>query len=229
MIKNNPKLVSPFNRLTAVYRLLICLIFAILFYFLIPVGRMNGFTHVFSAWDIFSLGMILLSWTTFFTTSSQQMRGMAKLQDETRTIIFIIVLVSTFASLLAVLLLIISKDEGRINKEVHLVVAIAGMAFSWFLVHTVFTLRYAHLYYGDSPAKPSVHAGGLNFPEEEKPDYIDFAYFSFVIGMTFQVSDVQITSKKIRRLALLHGILSFGFNTIIVALTINVIAGLGKN
>jgi uncharacterized membrane protein len=73
-----------------------------------------------------------------------------------------------------------------------------------------------------------MHAGGLVFPDDDKPGYSDFAYFSFVLGMTFQVSDIQITSKRLRRIALLHGILSFGFNTIIVALTINVIAGLTK-
>ena len=72
------------------------------------------------------------------------------------------------------------------------------------------------------------YMGGLIFPGEDKPDYLDFAYFSFVLGMTFQVSDIQISSKPLRKLALLHGILSFGFNTIIVALTINIIAGLNK-
>lgn len=225
--KSVAKAIHAFNRIKAIYRLLTCLILAALFYFLIPSNKMNGFTHILSAWDIFSVCLIILSWLTFFTIGPYQIRNLAKLQDESRSITFIIVLVSNFASLLCILLLLIS-NTSKMSEEISLLVAIAGMAFSWVLVHTIFTLRYAHLYYGDSPTRPDTHAGGLNFPGEEKPDYIDFAYFSFVLGMTFQVSDVEITSRRLRRLALLHGILSFGFNTIIVAITINVIAGLTK-
>jgi uncharacterized membrane protein len=101
------------------------------------------------------------------------------------------------------------------------------MVFSWFLIHTIFTLRYAHIYYGDHPSTPEKYHGGLSFPDDATPEYIDFAYFSFVLGMTFQVSDVDITSKRFRKLALWHSLLSFGFNTIMIALTINVIAGYG--
>jgi uncharacterized membrane protein len=94
-------------------------------------------------------------------------------------------------------------------------------------MHTVFSLRYAHLFYRESGAAPSEGlAGGLAFPEEPEPDYLDFAYFAFVIGMTCQVSDVQITSRPIRHLALLHGVLSFAFNTVILALSVNIISGL---
>ena len=102
------------------------------------------------------------------------------------------------------------------------------MMLSWIMVHTLFGFHYAHLYYGDDTNDPSSHAEGLEFPKEKKPDYLDFAYFAFVIGMTFQVSDVDITGRSIRRVALLHGLLSFGLNTFVVALTINLIAGLLK-
>jgi uncharacterized membrane protein len=91
-------------------------------------------------------------------------------------------------------------------------------------VHTVFALRYAHIYYDcDEHGKA---AGGLNFPDEDSPDYLDFAYFSFVIGMTSQVSDVNISGRSMRRLALLHGLISFGFNLSILGLCINMISGL---
>ena len=90
----------------------------------------------------------------------------------------------------------------------------------------MFAYRYALLYYGDHPLDPDVHTVGLQIPNELWPDYLDFAYFSFVIGMTFQVSDIEISSRQIRRVALVHGILSFLFNTVIVALTINVIVDL---
>ena len=107
-------------------------------------------------------------------------------------------------------------------------IAIIGMILSCFFIHTIFTLRYAHIFYGDDDENPKTHAGGLEFPDDIKPDYLDFAYFSFVLGMTFQVSDVQITSKYLRRLAMWHGLLSFGYNTIMIALTINLIAGFGN-
>ena len=102
--------------------------------------------------------------------------------------------------------------------------AILSIVCSWGLVHTVFTLRYAHLFYGDDPTQTK-RPGGLDFPHEPEPDYLDFAYFSFVIGMTSQVSDVAIGSKPMRRPALVHGVLSFLFNTIIIALTISGLAG----
>jgi uncharacterized membrane protein len=96
------------------------------------------------------------------------------------------------------------------------------------IVPTVFSLRYAHKFYGDHPDEGRDEiAGGLDFPgKDQRPDYLDFAYFSFVIGMTFQVSDVQITSRDFRSLVLLHGVLSFAFNTVILALTINTLSSL---
>ena len=139
--------------------------------------------------------------------------------------IFAIVVVSTFAGLLAVILLLINKDI----EPIDLIVAILGMFLSWFLVHTTFTMRYAHLYYGDKRKEKSEKRGsGLEFPGNDEPDFIDFAYFSFVLGMTFQVSDVEISSREIRRLSLLHSLIAFIFNTVIVALTINALAGLSK-
>jgi uncharacterized membrane protein len=109
-----------------------------------------------------------------------------------------------------------------------LLAALPAMLFSWAIIHTTFGFHYANRYYDDAEGDPKIHAGGLDFPNEKNPDYLDFAYFSFVIGMTFQVSDVTITSRKIRRLALLHGLISFALNTFVVALTINLIAGLKK-
>ena len=102
------------------------------------------------------------------------------------------------------------------------------VASSWCLTHTIFTIRYAHLYYAqDDPDAPDDAPGeGLDFPDEKNPDFLDFAYFSFVIGMTFQVSDVQITARPIRRIALLHGLVSFLFNTVVLALSINLASSL---
>ena len=178
-------------------------------------------------WDTFSLCMLIFTWITFKITTPAEIRRQASLQDSSRLVIFIIVLISTMASFFAVLILLTTKNIA--HDTLDFTIAICGMLFSWFLVHTIFTMRYAHIYYGDLESNSNIHAGGLEFPNDDKPGYIDFAYFSFVLGMTFQVSDVEISSKNLRKLALLHGILSFGFNTVIVALTINVVAGLRNN
>src|SRR5260221_12710297 len=153
---------------------------------------------------------------------------MDAVEDTNRVVFFIVTLIRTTASMFAVILLLTTKHETSSLKVLHLAIAITGMALSWSLVHTVFAARYAHLYYSDHKTKPNMHAAGLVFPDEDTPDFVDFAYFSFVLGMTFQVSDVSITSRKIRRMVLWHSLISFGYNAVIIALTINVIAGLGE-
>jgi len=216
---------NAFERLHTIHKIIICVVLAVAMYLLADI-KDNALTRVMIGWNTFSLCLIIMIWITFKITTPEEIRRQAGLQDASRAAIFIIVLISAFASFFAVLLLVISKKKE--TEAFDIPVAIAGMLFSWFLVHTIFTTKYAHIYYGDHETKPDIHAGGLIFPGEDKPDYLDFAYFSFVLGMTFQVSDIQVTSKRLRKLALLHGILSFGFNTIIVALTINIIAGLNK-
>ena len=217
-----------FERLNALHKLLICLFVGLVIYLVVQINHLDLLTHVMIGWDAFSLSMIVMSWITFSITTSKQIRMQAKIQDSSRVIIFIIVLISTFASFLAVILLLLTKKEYKSSETLHLIVAITGMLLSWVLVHTIFTLRYAHIFYDDDEVKPQTHAAGLEFPDDKEPDYLDFAYFSFVLGMTFQVSDVQVTSKRLGRLAMLHGILAFGYNTIMIALTINLIAGFGN-
>lgn len=164
--------------------------------------------------------MIAINWIIFFSTTKDHLYLMAKKQDESLPVIFIIVLITVCFSLLGTVVLILNKD---VNSSV---VSLIGVGLSWMLLHTIFTIRYAHFYYDINDTKNNTHSGGLEFPKEKEPDYIDFAYFSFVIGMTFQVSDVSITSRRIRRIALMHGLISFVFNAIIVALTISILANL---
>jgi uncharacterized membrane protein len=223
--KSKSSFSSIFQKLHPFTKLLICLGIAIIIYLIIQIEHLDLLTHVMIGWDTFSLGMIIMSWITFSITSSKQIRAQSKVQDSGRAVVFSITLIATFASILAVLLLLVTKQRFKSAETIHLMVAVAGMVLSWFLVHTIFTLRYAHIFYGDHESKPGTHAAGLEFPGDTDPDYFDFAYFAFVLGMTFQVSDVQITSKQLRRMAMWHGLLSFGYNTIMIALTINLIAG----
>ena len=225
-MKNNIINISWFNRLHAIHKLLISAVFAIIVYIIFPITHLNTVAHLMVGWDVFCLSIIGLSFVTFFTINSEQLCYQCSKQDESRVIIFLVVLVATIASLLAVVLLITSKSGDSAAKLWELPIAIIGMMCSWILVHTIFTFRYAHIYYDNNEIDFGKSGSGLDFPGDKEPNYLDFAYFSFVLGMTFQVSDVSIHSKRLRKLALLHGLISFGFNTVVVALTINIIAGL---
>jgi uncharacterized membrane protein len=176
----------------------------------------------------FALCAILLMWITVLSSHPREVRKIAKLQDSSRAMIFGFVIVAAIISLAAVYFLLKSaKAHDGTSVNGHILLSITAVFVSWWLVQTIFTMRYAHLYYDtDHDDGTPRKGGGLQFPDELEPDYMDFVYFSFVIGMTFQVSDVGITSRGIRRLAWLHGLISFIFNTAIVALSINVISGL---
>jgi uncharacterized membrane protein len=193
-------------------------------------GRVQPSTQSIATWDVFALSVLVLAWLTILTTPPEKLRARAQMQDVSHIVIFVFVLVAACAGLFAVGFLFLNKSVAvqRPHFFIHLLMSLVAVICSWALVHTVFGLRYAHTYYGDpdGPTGPKPHAGGLDFPGGREPDYMDFAYFSFVIGMTFQVSDVVITSRDFRKLVLLHSMLSFGFNTVILALAINTVAAL---
>ena len=180
-------------------------------------------------WISFALSIIILDWVIILKAHPMEIRRIAKLQDSSRALIFVFVIVASLASLGAMIFLLKgTKGQSDAIKSGHILLSMASVIVSWWLVHTLFTMRYAHMYYDtdtddDGKTKPY---GGLEFPNETQPDYLDFVYFSFVIGMTFQVSDVEISNRGIRRSAWLHGLISFAFNTAIVALSINIISSL---
>lgn len=214
-----------FLRMDAQHRLMVNLgVSGIVLYFIF--NRFSMPVVILLTWMAFALTAIILLWVTFLLSHPREVRKIARLQDSSRTVLFSFVIIASVVSLLAVYFLLKSA-KGHNGTTSHILMAIAAVFLSWWLVHTIFTTRYAHLYYDESrddgtPRK----GGGLQFPDEVDPDYLDFVYFSFVIGMTFQVSDVEITSRHIRRLVWMHGLISFVFNTAIVALSINVISGL---
>jgi uncharacterized membrane protein len=209
-------------KLDAVHRLLIGLGFGIGSYFIFQAMHIRVITRMMMSWDMFSLLMILTIWTIFFNIPENKINLMAKREDESRTVIFIIVVLSVLVSLFGIAVLLKGSSEKYINRNLHEPVSLASIAISWILLHTIFTIHYAHLFYDDDHRKGTC-SGGIVFPGQHKPDYIDFAYFSFIIGMTFQVSDTTISSRPIRRLVLLHSIISFLFNTVIVALTMSIL------
>jgi len=179
-------------------------------------------------WICFAFSLIIPQWIVIVTAHPKDVRRVARLEDSSRTFIFLFVIFASLVSLGAIIFLL-KPDKHLSPGEItqHVLLTTGSVITSWWLVHTVFTMRYAHLFYNANADDSTKAAGGLQFPaDEQEPDYLDFVYFSFVIGMTFQVSDVEISSRSIRRLVLLHGLISFAFNTAIVALSINIISGL---
>ena len=216
-----------FVRSHPLQRIAIGIVLSGIVYFITRSIQLPGLLRTMLLWDVFALTYCVLTWLMFYSHNTEQIRKVARKEDGSRTLVFILILLACFASMLMVLLLILSKDTRQLYMDFYVPVAVAGILLSWFMVHTVFTIHYAYLYYDDAEGKVEAHAGGLEFPESHaQPGFLDFAYFSFVIGMTFQVSDVQVNRPRLRRIVLLHGLLSFGLNTFVVALTINLIAGL---
>jgi uncharacterized membrane protein len=200
---------------------------AILLYFLIG-GWAGTATRFLFAFDGGALVFLAAVWVMMATATPDGMRQRAELEDEGRYA----VLTLSAAAATAILLTIVFELHGLKDLRSDLAglrVALAAgtILLSWFFMNTIFALHYAHGYYGDAdPTSAYKPTGGLAFPGHPEPDYWDFLYFSFVVGMTFQVSDVQIEDHRLRQNVLAHGVLAFFFNVIIVALTINIVAGL---
>ena len=197
----------------------------VLFFPLLP-RDLNGQTRVILAWDAGSLVLLTLYAALFSSERKDRMAEDAERQREAEWTTFWITLAAAVVSLGAV----VAEFSGTRSLPAsacgwHVALVAATLALSWLVTHTLFALRYAHEYYRLGPAAGAA-LGGLDFPGDQPPDYWDFLYFSVVLGMTFQVSDVQITSRKLRRVATLHGVVSFVFNTVIVAVTVNIAAGL---
>ena len=187
----------------------------------LPSG-MHGLTRALFGWDGFCLAFLLLSAHMFSVPRPGGIAADAERQEEGEWTIFWLTVGAVFASFAAIIGEFSAKD---VNGGLRIGVVAATLFLSWLMTHTVFALRYAHEYYELTGGQGAI-ARGLDFPDDDVPDYWDFFYFSLVLGMTFQVSDVQITSRKLRRLAAAHGLLGFLFNTVILALSVNIGAGL---
>ncbi|MEO6521048.1 MAG: DUF1345 domain-containing protein [Mucilaginibacter sp.] len=174
--------------------------------------------------------IIITDWLIILSSHPREMRKIARLKDSSRFMILLFIITGSCVSLFSIIFLLkAGKADHHAGVSQLACLVMGSVMISWWMLHTVFTMSYAHLYYTATPDpddKTDEVVAGLQFPDEKNPDYLDFVYFSFVVGMTFQVSDVEISSRPIRRLVLLHGLISFAFNTAIVALSINVISSL---
>lgn len=204
-------------------RLFMALAFGTFVYLLLPgslfAGNWQLPTRMLVGWNsglAVYLCMALVSLSRF---DLKAVRGRAATADEGAWLILMLTVAASVASLAAVFAeLGAAKGAAPIDKALHLGLAALTIVLSWTFIHAIFTFHYAHEFYGERGS----HKSGLSFPECKQPEYWDFMYFSFVIGMTFQVSDIQVTSPHVRRTVLAHGVLSFFFNLAVLSLAINI-------
>jgi uncharacterized membrane protein len=176
-------------------------------------------TWLLSGWLAGCLVYLFIVWWGVGRLDAAQTRLRASSLDPGSTALYFMIVAISWVSLVGVLLLTDSaKTHLGMDRWLHIGLALATLAATWLLIQTVFALRYARRYYMEDTR-------GLVFPGEAAPTYLDFAYFSAVIGMTSQVADVGIAHPAMRRLVLLHGLVSFGFNLMVLALTLNLVAG----
>jgi uncharacterized membrane protein len=171
-------------------------------------------------WDVAAVSFLLGVWLTIGRLDPEATQRRATRLDPSRELADAIVVTAGIAILAAVALVLVRAGDAHGGTKAYLLtIGLVSVVFSWLAVHTVFTLIYARLYYGDE-------VGGIEFNEEDGPDYVDFAYLAFTIGMTFQVSDTNLTAKVVRRAALRHALVSYLFGAVIIALVINIVASL---
>jgi uncharacterized membrane protein len=173
------------------------------------------------AWIATAATFVIWTWIAVGRMTATDTRDHATREDPTQPVTDIILLLASVASLAGVGYLLIAKSASGTDTELAAAVGVGSVAVAWLIVHTVYTLRYARLYYGDTE-------GGIDFNQDEPPCYLDFAYLAFTLGMTYQVSDTDLQTREIRGTALRHALLSYVLGAVILATVINMIAGLGS-
>ena len=177
---------------------------------------------VLTGWDAAALTYVAWIWLAVWRMDARATAHQAEREDPTRAAADMVLLSAALASLLAVGFVIVRAGTHHgLPQVVQVGLGVASVLLSWAVVHTVFAMRYARLYYAGAN-------GGADFHQEEEPRFSDFAYLSFTVGMTFQVSDTELNTSAFRATVLRHSLLSYLFGTVIVALTINLVAGLTK-
>ena len=189
--------------------------------------RVGVAVRVLAGWDATAIAMIVLSWWLILHCDVRETQHRAASADPGRTAVWGLVLTASAVSLFSTgVVLRMARALAPEARDLFVIFCLATVVASWILTHSAYALRYAHLYYRDDDEG----VGGLTFPsagaQPPSPSYEDFAYFAFTVGMCFQVSDVAVTSPQIRRAVLGHALLSFAYNTVILAVALNVVIGL---
>jgi uncharacterized membrane protein len=188
---------------------------------------LHAMVRVVAAYDAAVIAILVWYWSVVLRTDASDTKLRAASQDPGKDAVFALILLAAAFGFVAAFDILGRglHDRAPQHETITYALGFGAVVLGWILIHTVFSFRYAHLYYRDRDRNKHSDRG-LVFPGGADPNYVDFAYFSFVLGMTFQVSDVQITDRSIRRLALAHALISFGYNTAILALVVNVVSNL---
>jgi uncharacterized membrane protein len=182
--------------------------------------------RVLIAWNAGALAYLVLAWLAVARANPEMTLVRAQAQDQTGFVMFLLVVTAAATSFVAIGFLSSDlKDLPFWPRTWHLTLSVVALLLSWLLIQTLFAFHYARRYYSRHVSSMELRRG-LKFPGDKEPDYLDFAYYSFVVGMTSQVSDVAVLTRHMRRLTLVHGVLSFIFNIAILAMSINIIGGL---
>ena len=179
-------------------------------------------TRALLGWTVGAFTYLGLAWWLAETFDDQRTRARAQEQDPPSVVVFMVMLLAVLVSVGAIAVMLQQvKGFAPEQRPAHIALSMLALAASWLTIHMVFAFRYAHRYYQSLEAQ----GPGLQFPGAEDPDYFDFLYYAYGVGMTSQVADVQVSSRAMRRLTLAHSVLSFAFNMALLALGINVVAG----
>jgi uncharacterized membrane protein len=187
---------------------------------------LEGATRFLLGWCFGAAVYLLPAWWLAETSDAESTRARAQSLDQPSALMLAAMVSVIAASVLALTLLLKQVGVGvgqwgGAERISHIALGLLALAGSWFMIHTIYGFHYAHRYYQAAPGRDP----GLDFPGKLDPDYFDFLYYAFVIGMCSQVSDVQVRSREMRRITLVHSVLSFAFNMLVLALSINVVAG----
>jgi uncharacterized membrane protein len=220
MPSHAPVSVRPLNRRSLVgVRIVVAAVAGLIVGVVVAVAFKAVSVAPTAGWITFALVFLAATWTIVGRTNAAETATHATREDPTVRVSSLILIVASVASLAGVGLLLIGAQQG--SKLLEPALAVTSVALSWLLVHTLYTLKYAALYYSGPD-------GGVDFNQKTDPDYEDFAYLAITLGMTYQVSDTSITSRDIRHTALRHALLSYLLGAVVIASTVNLVAGLAK-
>jgi len=210
-------------------RLFLCVVLGLMTLLVLP-SDWRAPTRLLVAWNLGVLAYVASAIHLMLTADPAKIRRLAQMTDESRFVVLTLAVFAAIASIAAIVALLAQvRDLAGLDKALHLELAGLTIVSSWSFIHVIFAQHYAHEYYVERATErqaPEALRGGLLFPDTQTPDFMDFLYFSFVIGVASQTADVAISSRAMRRVALIHCVLAFFFNTTVLALTINIAAGL---
>jgi uncharacterized membrane protein len=206
-------------------RFLIALAVGLAVFVFVPLAGLVP--RILAGWNAGGWLYLVLVGVKMWQAEVEGIKREAGIERESRIAVLVVVIIGSIATMLALFAQLMAiKTEKGFDRNLSIGLSVMTIMLSWLLIHTVFALFYAHEFHTEGPGGAKGQGGGLKFPDDSTPDYLDFLYFSFVVGTTAQTSDVDVTSRAMRRVVLLHGILSFFFNTAVIALAVNIAAQL---